>query len=166
MKKLLGATLLGTALLLSACGGNDESVNQEEVGTEVVQEEMSTKDFFKSVDVNADFEASVIDATVAYTEILVSNVGALNSAEGKQLTADLMANWEKVELFYTSAAENEPSEIEGYTEQRSLVAFHYKEFVKKTMQGLETQNAELYNEGIDHSGEAQKALETANQIRF
>jgi len=166
MKKLLGATLLGTALLLGACGGNDESVSQEEVGTEVAQQEMSVKDFFKSVDTNADFEASVVDATVAYTEILVSNVGALNSAEGKQLTADLVANWENVELFYASAAEDEPSEIEGYAEQRSLVAFHYKEFVKKTMQGLETQNAELYNEGIDHSGEAQKALETANQIRF
>ena len=96
----------------------------------------------------------------------MSNVGALNSTEGKELTTELVANWEKIELFYASAVDTEPSEVEGYVEQRSLVAFHYKEFVKKTMQGLETQNAELYNEGIDHSGEAQKALETANQIRF
>lgn len=166
MKKLLGATLLGTALLLGACGGNDESVGQEEVGTEVVQEDMSTKDFFKTVDVNADFEESVVDATVAYTELLVSNAGSLNSTEGKKLTAELVANWEKVELFYASAIDTEPSEVEGYVEQRSLVAFHYKEFVKKTMEGLETQNVELYSEGLEHSAEAQKALEAANQIRF
>lgn len=166
MKKLLGATLLGTALLLGACGGNDESVSQEEVGTEVVQEDMSTKDFFKTVDVNADFEESVVDATIAYTELLVSNAGALNSTEGKELTAELVANWEKVELFYASAIDTEPLEVEGYVEQRSLVAFHYKEFVKKTMEGLETQNVELYNEGLKHSAEAQKALEAANQIRF